>query len=64
MSRTPLSYPKGWRLITSSAIKPEEKQRIKLRALEAGVVEPERHLALHNALMIAKIVRYEFPSDW
>lgn len=48
----------------SSAIKAEEKHRIKARALEAGVAEPERHLALHNSLMIAKIVRYEFPHDW
>jgi len=47
-----------------SAIKPEEKLRIKTKALERGVVEPARHLALHNALMIAKVIRYEFPLDW
>lgn len=47
-----------------SAIKPEEKLRIRSRALEAGAVEPDAKLALHNALMIAKIVRLEFPSEW
>lgn len=48
----------------NSAIEPEEKQKIKTRALEAGMVEPSRPLALQNALMIAKIMRYEFPQDW
>lgn len=38
--------------------------QIKGRALEAGVTEPEPRLALHNALMISKILRYEFPADW
>lgn len=47
----------------SSAIKKEDKERIKNRALEAGIVEPAPLLALHNALVIAKILRYEFPSD-
>lgn len=46
-----------------SAIKKEDKERIKNRALEAGIVEPAPLLALHNALVIAKILRYEFPSD-
>lgn len=35
-----------------------------MRALEAGIFEPERQLALQNALMVAKILRYEFPHDW
>lgn len=48
----------------ASAIKQEEKQHIKTRALEAGIVEPIRPLALHNSLMIAKIMRFEFPQDW
>jgi hypothetical protein len=47
-----------------SAIKPAEKLQIKTRALEAGIVEPAAHLALHNALLIAKVLRYEFPIDW
>lgn len=51
-------------LIPASAIKKEEKDYIKSRALHAGVVEPAPLLALHNALMIAKVMRYEFPQDW
>lgn len=50
--------------LTNSAIVPEEKQKIKTRALDAGIIEPSRPLALQNALMIAKIMRYEFPQDW
>ncbi|KAJ5084640.1 hypothetical protein NUU61_009219 [Penicillium alfredii] len=55
---------KHWRKTATNAIKKEEKDRIKTRALEAGVVEPAPLLALHNSLMIAKIMRYEFPQDW
>ncbi|PYI13913.1 putative importin 11 [Aspergillus violaceofuscus CBS 115571] len=55
---------KYWRKTATNAIKKEEKEQIKLRALQAGVVEPAPLLALHNALMLAKIMRYEFPQDW
>ena len=48
----------------NSAIKKEEKEQIKIRALQAGIMEPAPVLALQNALMIAKIMRYEFPNDW
>ena len=47
-----------------SAISKDEKAQIKTRALEAGIEEPARPLALQNALMVAKILRYEFPHDW
>lgn len=50
--------------VNNSAIKKDEKDQIKTRALEAGVVEPVHLLALQNALMIAKIMRYEYPQDW
>ncbi|EED16670.1 importin 11, putative [Talaromyces stipitatus ATCC 10500] len=52
-----------WRKTATNAIKKEDKEQIKSRALEAGIVEPAPLLALHNALVIAKILRYEFPSD-
>ncbi|KAK2795615.1 hypothetical protein FQN50_009701 [Emmonsiellopsis sp. PD_5] len=55
---------KYWRKTAPHAIKPEERLHIRSRALEAGAVEPDPKLALHNALMIAKIVRFEFPADW
>ncbi|OJD16324.1 hypothetical protein AJ78_03493 [Emergomyces pasteurianus Ep9510] len=53
-----------WRKTAPNAIKAEEKLRIRSRAVEAGAVEPDAKLALHNAVMIAKIVRLEFPSEW
>lgn len=37
---------------------------IRSRALDYGIKEPDRCLALQNALVVAKIVRYEFPHDW
>jgi hypothetical protein len=55
---------KYWRKTATNAIKKEDKEQIKTRALQAGVVEPAPLLALHNALMIAKIMRFEFPQDW
>lgn len=50
--------------MAASAIKKAEKEQIKTRALKAGVVEPMPVLALQNALLLAKIMRYEFPHDW
>jgi hypothetical protein len=50
--------------MVESAILKDEKEQIKTRALKAGVEEPARQLALQNALMVAKILRFEFPHDW
>lgn len=47
-----------------SALKQDEKNQIKRRAIEAGVVEPASQLALQNALIVAKILRAEFPLEW
>jgi len=35
-----------------------------MRLLEAGINEADQRLAVQNALVIAKIVRMEFPNDW
>lgn len=59
-----ISLRRGHANTCESAIKAEEKEHIKTRALEAGIVEPAPLLALHNSLMIAKIMRFEFPHDW
>ncbi|KAF3394574.1 Importin-11 [Penicillium rolfsii] len=53
-----------WRKTATNAISKEEKAQIKTRSLEAGIEEPARPLALQNALIVAKILRYEFPHDW
>lgn len=55
---------KHWRKGSANAIGKEEKLKIKETAIKAGLQEESRPLALHNALMIAKIVRSEFPHDW
>ena len=55
---------KHWRKGSVHSIGKDEKLRIRTRAIEAGIQEPSRSLALHNALMLAKIVRSEFPHDW
>ncbi|KAK5942595.1 hypothetical protein PMZ80_005160 [Knufia obscura] len=55
---------KYWRKTSQHAIKKPEKEKIRSKAIEVGVQEPRRNLALQNALMLAKIVRFEFPHDW
>ncbi|KAL4911267.1 hypothetical protein BDW74DRAFT_184677 [Aspergillus multicolor] len=55
---------KYWRRTAPNAIKKDEKEHIKIRALQAGVVEPAPLLALHNAFVLAKIMRLEYPQEW
>ena len=55
---------KYWRKTASNAIKKDEKALIRSRCLEAGINEPDRRLALQNALVVAKIVRFEYPHEW
>ncbi|EXJ73349.1 uncharacterized protein A1O5_03109 [Cladophialophora psammophila CBS 110553] len=55
---------KHWRKTSVNPISKIEKEQIRSRSIEAGVREPISALALQNALMLAKIVRYEFPHDW
>ena len=42
----------------------EDKTSIRARLLESAVNEDDQRLALQNALVVAKIVRFEFPHDW
>ena len=55
---------KYWRKTATSAIKKEEKILIRSRCVESGIIEPDHRLALQNALVVAKIARFEFPHDW
>ncbi|KAL4952453.1 armadillo-type protein [Aspergillus filifer] len=55
---------KYWRKTAPNAIKKEEKENMKIRALQAGIVEPAPLLALHNAFVLAKIMRLEYPQEW
>ncbi len=55
---------KYWRKTSAHVITKQEKLKIRTTAIDAGIREPVPQLALQNALMLAKIVRYEFPHDW
>ena len=55
---------KHWRKTAINPIAKDDKLQIRSRAIQAGVLEPVPAIALQNALMLAKIVRYEFPQDW
>lgn len=55
---------KYWRKTAINAINKEEKNQIRARSVESGIREPDARLALQNALMVAKIIRYEYPVDW
>ncbi|KAI1167145.1 importin-beta domain-containing protein [Nemania serpens] len=54
-----------WRARTvKNAIQPAEKQLIRSNLLRGSIEERDPQLALHNALVVAKIVRIDFPEDW
>ncbi|OAK94196.1 ARM repeat-containing protein [Phaeosphaeriaceae sp. SRC1lsM3a] len=55
---------KYWRKTASNAVTKEDKLAIRSRLLESAVNEADQRLALQNALVVAKIVRFEFPTDW
>ncbi len=55
---------KYWRKTASNAIKAKEKDIIRSRCLQSGIFEPDNRLALQISVLMAKIVRYEFPQDW
>ncbi|KAF2200994.1 ARM repeat-containing protein [Delitschia confertaspora ATCC 74209] len=55
---------KYWRKTAKNAVSKEDKAAIRARLLQSGIEEADQRLALQNALVIAKIVRFEFPNDW
>lgn len=56
---------KYWRhTAVRNAIRPGEKDLIRSRLLQGSINEEDRALALHNALVIAKVVRIDFPNHW
>ncbi|KAF1916652.1 armadillo-type protein [Ampelomyces quisqualis] len=55
---------KYWRKTATHAVPKEDKLAIRSRLLESAVNEPDQRLALQNALVVAKVVRFEFPTDW
>ena len=55
---------KYWRKTAVNAIKAEEKAIIRSRSLSSCIDEPDHRLALQISILVAKIVRYEYPHDW
>ena len=55
---------KYWRQSAKHAIKLENKQLIRSRLFQGSLNEEDRTLALHNALVTAKIVRIDYPTEW
>ncbi|KAK5663574.1 hypothetical protein OQA88_4005 [Cercophora sp. LCS_1] len=55
---------KYWRHTARHAIKPPQKELLRSRLLQGSVGEEERSLSLHNALVTAKIVRIDYPTEW
>ncbi|ODA78430.1 hypothetical protein RJ55_05811 [Drechmeria coniospora] len=57
---------KYWRLFAQAknGIKAEEKKLIRSNLFKGTIDEDEKNLALHNALVVAKVVRIDYPGEW
>jgi hypothetical protein len=55
-----------WRLYATAknGIKAEEKAQIRSRVFQGSVEEDDKSLALHNALVTAKVIRIDYPTEW
>jgi hypothetical protein len=47
-----------------NSIKPEERAFIRPRLLQGSLEEEDKSLVLHNALVVAKIFRIDYPQEW
>lgn len=55
---------KYWRKTANNAISADDKDNVRSRLLESGINEGDQRLALQNALVVAKIVRFDWPNSW
>lgn len=55
---------KYWRKAATNSVRKQDREAVRLRLLPSGVSEADHRLALQNALVIAKITKFEFPNDW
>ncbi|KAI9047812.1 hypothetical protein LZ554_008520 [Drepanopeziza brunnea f. sp. 'monogermtubi'] len=55
---------KYWRKTAPNAISADEKDLIRSNLIAGGTGETENNLALQNALVVAKVVRIDYPNDW
>ncbi|GAM85386.1 hypothetical protein ANO11243_033930 [Dothideomycetidae sp. 11243] len=59
-----LGIEKYWRKTATNAVSKDDKAVIRSRLITGGVEEDNHLLALQNAVVAAKIVRFEYPQDW
>ena len=55
---------KYWRKSAINGIEQWEKSLIRSECLEGAIREPDRRIVLQHALIVAKIVRIDFPQQW
>lgn len=55
---------KYWRKTALNAVPKEDKDAIRSRLIDSALNEHDNRLALQNALVVAKIARFEYPQDW
>lgn len=55
---------KYWRKSSANVITDQEKTYIRSVCLDAGIHEHDHRLVLQIALMVAKIIRFDYPRDW
>ena len=55
---------KYWRKAATNAVSRDDRAAVRRRLLSSGNNEADHKLALQNALVIAKITKFEFPNDW
>ncbi|KAK0391953.1 hypothetical protein NLU13_1451 [Sarocladium strictum] len=57
---------RNWRLYATAknGIKAEEKAEIRSRLFQGSIEEEDKSLALHNALVTAKVIRIDYPAEW
>ncbi|KAK3676729.1 hypothetical protein LTR78_003506 [Recurvomyces mirabilis] len=55
---------KYWRKTATNAVSKQDKEVIRSRLLPSILDEEDERLALQDALVIAKIARFEYPHEW
>jgi len=53
-----------WRKSATNAIDQDERSKIRSRLIPSGINETQQKLANLNAILLAKIARHDFPTQW
>lgn len=55
---------KYFRKTSPNAISPEERHGIRVKLLDSGINEADPRLAKQNAMVISKVIRVDWPTEW